>query len=334
MSIVWAWAGFIVIIGVVLALDLGVLNRHAHVVKMREALAFTAFTIVLASIFAGVVYFAYDAHWFGLGLTADPLDRVVNDGRLAAVKFFTGYVIELTLSMDNVFVMALIFQHLRIPPLYQHRVLFWGILGALFMRGAMIGVGASLVAKYSWVLYIFGAFLVITAIRMLRSRDHQDVPKESAVISFLRTHFRVTDNYDGHHFLTRIDLKSYLTPLGVALVLVETTDLIFAVDSIPAIFAITADPFLVFTSNVFAIICLRSLYFALAGLIEKFHYLKVSLSLILGLVGVKMLVGHPLKEVVGPALNFWLLGVVMAILLGGALASVVWVRKEARTSRP
>jgi len=322
MSTVWAWIGFLLFVGVILAIDLGVLNRRAHVVKMREALLFTAFTVVLATLFAVAIYFAYNGHWLGLGNHVDQVDGVLNDGRLAAVKFFTGYIIELSLSMDNVFVIALIFQHLRVPPQYQHRVLFWGILGALVMRGAMIGIGAGLVARYDWVLYLFGAFLVITALRMLMTSDSHQSPDETAVIRFLRRHFPVTDRYHEQHFVVTLNARTYLTPLAVALVLVETTDLLFAVDSIPAIFAITADPFLVFTSNVFAIICLRSLYFGLAGLIDKFRYLKVSLAAILGIVGVKMLAGSQLKALIGQDLNFWLLGLIGLILAAGAVASI------------
>ena len=322
MSIVWVWVGFLLFVGVILAIDLGVLNRKAHVVKMREALLFTAFTVVLATLFAVAIYFAYDGHWLGLGNHVDQVDGVLIDGRHAAVKFFTGYIIELSLSMDNVFVIALIFQHLRVPAQYQHRVLFWGILGALVMRGVMIGIGAGLVARYHWILYLFGAFLVITALRMLMTSDSHQSPDETAVIRFLRRHFPVTDRYHEQHFVVTLNARRYLTPLAVALVLVETTDLLFAVDSIPAIFAITADPFLVFTSNVFAIICLRSLYFGLAGLIEKFRYLKVSLAAILGIVGVKMLAGSQLKALIGPDINFWLLGLIGLILAAGAVASI------------
>jgi tellurite resistance protein TerC len=291
---------------------------------MREALAFTALTVFLASLFAGFIYFAYNGQWLGLGGHLDRVDHVVNDGRLAAIKFFTGYVIELSLSMDNVFVIALIFQHLRVPPQYQHRVLFWGILGALVMRGAMIGIGASLVARYHWILYLFGAFLVFTAIRMLFSGGDHEAPEEAAIVRFVRRHFPVTERYHDQQFLVRDGARLMLTPLAIALVLVETTDLVFAVDSIPAIFAITADPFLVFTSNVFAILCLRSLYFGLAGLIERFHYLKISLAVILGVVGVKMLAASKLKAIVGPNLNLWLLGLIALILGLGAVASMMY----------
>jgi tellurite resistance protein TerC len=320
---IWAYVGFLLFIGVILAIDLGVLNKDAHVVKMKEALTFAGFTIALACGFAVFVYFAYEAHWLGLGLAVDSVDKAVNDGRLAAIKFLTGYVIELSLSMDNVFVIALIFQHLRVPPQYQHRVLFWGILGALAMRGLMIGVGAGLVARYHWVIYLFGVFLVITALKMLFAKDAHGSPDDTWLIKAVRKRFPVTKGFHEQHFLVTLDGVTHLTPLAIALILVETTDLIFAVDSIPAIFAITADPFLVFTSNVFAIICLRSLYFGLAGLIEQFRYLKVSLSIILLLVGVKMLTASYLKAWFGPNLNFYLLGVIALILAGGAVASVL-----------
>jgi tellurite resistance protein TerC len=318
------WTGFLLFVGVVLALDLGVFNRTPHAPSLKEALAFTAGTVVLALGFTAFVYFAYEGHWLGLGSHIDAVDKQVNDGQLAAVKFLTGYVVELSLSMDNVFVIALIFEHLRVPTIYQHRVLFWGILGALAMRGTMIGIGAQLVARYHWILYVFGAFLVITAVRMLWKNEAEDEAEmESVVVRWLRKHFPVTDRFHEQHFLVELNGRTFLTPLAVALVLVETTDLIFAVDSIPAIFAITADPFLVFTSNVFAILCLRSLYFGLAGLIQKFRYLKVSLALVLGLVGVKMLAMKWIKAWLGDDANVWLLGLIFAILIGGAMASVV-----------
>ncbi len=312
---IWAWTGFLLFIGIVLALDLGVFNKKAHAPTLREAMVFTSGTVVMAGLFAVLVYYAYDAHWLGLGQAVDHVDGHVNDGRLAAVKFLTGYVVELSLSMDNVFVIALIFEHLKVPLIYQHRVLFWGILGALAMRGTMIAVGAQLVARYHWILYLFGAFLVFTGIRMLFQDQAEDEEEmESSVTRFLRRHFPVTDRYHENHFLVELNGRTFLTPLAVALVLVETTDLIFAVDSIPAIFAITADPFLVFTSNVFAILCLRSLYFGLAGLIERFRYLKVSLALVLAIVGVKMLAASWIKAWLGPDANFWLLGVIFTVL--------------------
>ncbi len=319
----------------VLAIDLGVLNRKAHVVSIREALTFTMVLFVLALVFMVVVYLAYENHWLGLGTQIDKVDKVINDGRLAAVKFFTGYVIEISLSADNVFVIAMIFQYLRVPLQYQHRVLFWGIMGALVMRGTMILVGATLIARYHWILYLFGAFLVVTAWKMLRSGD-SDAEKvgDSPVIKWVRRFFPVTPTYHEQQFVIMQEGRRVLTPLAVALVLVETTDLVFAVDSIPAIFAITTDPFLVFTSNVFAILGLRSLYFALAGAIEKFTYLKVSLAAILGLVGIKMLVADLLKEYIGPNFNFYLLGVVAAILAAGVIASMMKARRGGERELP
>lgn len=328
---IWMWTGFLLFVAVVLALDLGVFNRTPHAPTLKEALTFTTGTIVMALGFTAFVYFAYNGHWLGLGNAVDAVDGQVNNGRLAAVKFLTGYVVELSLSMDNVFVIALIFQHLRVPLKYQHRVLFWGILGALVMRGAMIGIGAQLVARYHWILYVFGAFLVVTAIRMLTKNEEEDEAQmESVVVRWLRRHFPVTDRFHEQHFIVELNGRKFLTPLAVALVLVETTDLIFAVDSIPAIFAITADPFLVFTSNVFAILCLRSLYFGLAGLIQKFRYLKVSLALVLGIVGVKMLGMKWIKAWLGEDTNFWLLGVIFGVLIGGAVASWVSDKRDLR----
>ena len=246
------------------------------------------------------------------------------------MKFLTGYVVELSLSMDNVFVIALIFAHLRIPLAQQHRVLFWGVLGALVMRGAMIAGGAALVARYHWALYLMGAFLVYAAARMLLARGRETAPAESGVLRFLRRRFRVTDELHGGRFRITRDGQQWITPLLVALLLIESTDLIFALDSIPAIFAITTDSFLVFTSNVFAILCLRSLYFGLAHLLARFRYLKTSLALILGLVGVKMLVAEWVDAALGDAVNFWMLGTVATVLMVGAAASVLADRRLAR----
>jgi TerC family integral membrane protein len=331
----WVWAGFLLFILLVLALDLGVLNRKAHIVSVKEALAFTFGVVALATLFDVFVYFAYQNQWLGLGQHVDRVDGVVNDGRLAAVKFFTGYIIEVSLSADNVFVIAMIFEHMRVPAKFQHRVLFWGILGALVMRGTMIGVGAQLVSRYHWVLYIFGVFLVYTALKMLWAKSDERVdPDEALVMRLVRRVFPVCQDYREARFLVRDAGKWMLTPLAVSLVLVETTDLIFAVDSIPAIFAITTDPFIVFTSNVFAILGLRSLYFALSGAITKFRYLKVSLAAILGLVGLKMLAAEWLKDVIGPSFNFYLLGIVAVILGVGVLASVIVTRREDRQAEP
>ena len=288
-----------------LAIDLGVVNREAHVVTVREALIFTTVLVILAFAFAGFVHLAYDNHWLGLGAHVDRIDGVINDGRLAFLKFITGYLIELSLSADNVFVMAMIFTHLRIPPQFQHRVLFWGILGALIMRGIMIVVGVALIARYHWILYVFGVFLIYTAAKMLLSKDeagHLETD-EVFIIKQLRRFFPVTGQFNEHHFTAFVDGRRMLTPLAVALVLVEAMDLVFALDSIPAAFAITADPFLVFTSNVFAI---------------------------LGLIGAKMLTGDFLKEHLGPNANLYMLGVVVAILAAGAIASVIATKRDER----
>lgn len=317
-----------------LAIDLGVINRRVHVVSVREALLFTIVLAVLALLFNGLVWLAYSNHWLALGTQVDRIDGALNDGHLAAVKFLTAYLIELSLSADNVFVMAMLFAHLRIPPQYQHRVLFWGIMGALVMRGAMILVGTALIARYHWILYLFGLFLLYTAVKMLLTKQESELEADEVfIIKQLRRFFPVTGKLSGPEFISRVDGRRMLTPLAVALVLIETMDLVFALDSIPATFAITADPFLVFTSNVFAILGLRSLYFALAGAIEKFRYLKASLSAILGLIGLKMLAQDWLQGHLGPAVNLYILGVVVAILVGGVLASVAATRREEKGSQ-
>jgi len=265
----WHWVGFIVCIIFFLALDLGVFHRKAHTVHPREALIWT-----------GV--------WFSLALLFALALRPIR-GQKESLQFLTGYLIELSLSMDNVFVIALIFDYFRIPPSFQHRVLYWGILGALVMRGAMIGAGVVLITWLNWILYVFGAFLVFSGIKMLLVKSEVD-PEKNRVVMLTRKLFPVTRELDGHKFMTVMDGKRALTPLALVLVMVETTDLIFAVDSIPAIFAVTTKPFIVFTSNVFAILGLRSLYFVLAGAIRYFRYLKVGLSLVLVFIGVKMLI--------------------------------------------
>jgi tellurite resistance protein TerC len=327
---IWIWCSFIAFVLVVLAFDLGAYNRRSRIPTIRQALAFSGITVILALAFAAFVYQAYTAHWGGLGLSLDAVDHRANDGRLAMVKFLTGYVVELSLSMDNVFVIALIFEQLRVPPAQQHRVLFAGVLGALIMRGAMIAGGAALVARYEWLLYAMGAFLVFTAAKMLFQGTRSEMPAESGLVRFLNANFRVTKEFHGGHFRIMKDGKRWITPLLVALLLVESTDLLFATDSIPAIFAITTDAFLVFTSNVFAILCLRSLYFGLAHLLKKFRYLKTSLALILGLVGIKMLAAGWIGALLGDAVNFWMLGTVAVILMAGAGTSVLADRRSLR----
>jgi tellurite resistance protein TerC len=322
------WSGFIALVLLILALDLGVFNRTPRAPTVSAALGFAGATAVLALLFAGFLYQAYANHWAGLGLTADAVDHHVIDGRLAAVKFLTGYIVELSLSMDNVFVIALIFVHLKVPAAQQHRVLFWGVLGALVMRGLMIGGGTALVARYHFILYAMGAFLVFTAGKMLAEKDEEETPEASRLVGFLNKNFRVTREFHGGRFRVTIDGKNWITPLLVSLLLVESTDLIFAVDSIPAVFAITTDAFLVFTSNVFAILCLRSLYFGLAHMLERFRYLKTSLALILGLVGVKMLAADWSDALFGDSVNFWMLGTVAVVLMTGAGASILADRRS------
>ena len=266
----WHWAGFILCVLFFLALDLGLFNRHAHVIKFKEAAAWSILWFVLAMAFAGAV--------------------AAGRGREEAIQFTTGYIIELSLSMDNVFVIALIFAFFRVPAQYQHRVLFWGIIGALVMRGVMIAAGAALVQRFQWALYVFGAVLVVTGIKMLFVRDGGVNPERNLFVRAARKFFPVTAELHGQKFITRLDGRRLLTPLALVLLVVETTDLIFALDSIPAIFAVTTKPFIIFTSNVFAILGLRSLYFLLAGAIDYFRYLKVGLSVVLVFIGGKMLI--------------------------------------------
>lgn len=345
---IWIWAGFIVFVLLMLALDLGVFHRHAHVISVKEAMGWSALWIAMGLAFAVFVYFGYEQHWLGLGNSVDALDGRINNGESAATKYLTGYIVEKSLSVDNIFVIAMIFASLGVPAMYQHRVLFWGVLGALVLRGVMIGIGAGLIAKFHWILYLFGAFLIFTALRMLWMKTEHGDPGRSLALRLTRRFFPVTTRFHGEHFLVRAGSAAsqeaeipgaqpvsdeavakaragalMLTPLALALVIVETADVVFAVDSIPAIFAITADPFLVFTSNVFAILGLRSLYFALAGMMSRFRFLKVTLAMVLLVVGVKMLVADWLRDQLGEHFNFYLLGLVLGILAVGIVASVL-----------
>jgi len=265
----WHWLGFIAFVLVCIALDLGVLRRRPHPVKLLEAAAWSALWFALAMIFAAVLW-----RWRGHG---------------DAAQFAAGYFIELSLSLDNLLVIALIFASFKTPPQFQHRVLVCGILGALVMRGAMIGVGAELVQNFEWVLYLFGAFLVFAGVKMMFERQDEVRPEKNPVLRLARKIFPVVPNFDGPRFFTRLNGRLALTPLALVLLLIETSDLIFAVDSVPAVFSVTRSAFIVFTSNVFAILGLRSLYFLLAGALGFFRYLKIGLSVVLAFVGVKML---------------------------------------------
>jgi len=318
------YIGFVAFILGLLALDLGVFHRKAKVVTVRSALAWSAVWISLGLAFTVFVYFAYEGHWFGLGTHAHDL----NDGTSAAVKYVTGFVLEKSLAVDNIFVIAMIFTFLRVPAEYQHRVLFWGIIGALLMRGTMIGVGAALVTQFNWILYVFGGFLIFTGIKMLVAKSEGENFENNVVVRLVRRAVPVTPGYHGQRLFVRDGVPKALhaTPLFLALVLVELTDALFAVDSIPAIFAVTTDAFLVFTSNVFAILGLRTLYFALAGMMDRFKYLKVSLSVVLVMIGAKML-GHGwLKAWLGEHFNFYVLGAVAAIIAAGVIASLAVTR--------
>ncbi|MEO8361408.1 MAG: TerC family protein [Vicinamibacteria bacterium] len=363
----WMYVGFIVLVLVLLALDLGVFHRKAHVVSVKEALGWSAFWISLGLAFSGFIYLGYENHWMGLGLTPDRMTtspqiiegvgEIYNDGSDAMVKYVTGYLVEKSLAVDNIFVIAMLFGFFAVPQIYQHRVLFWGILGALLMRGVMIAVGAQLLTRFSWIIYIFGGFLILTGIKMLLLKSDETDPNENVVVKLTRKLVPVTERFHGEHFFVRagsdasheaaipggrVEIDSVVdkakagallaTPLLLALIMVEVTDLIFAVDSIPAIFAITTDPFLVFTSNVFAILGLRSLYFALAGMIDQFRYLKVSLAVILMVVGVKMLIHTWLKSILGDNFNLYLLAVVLGILAIGVIASLMSAKKTAHAA--
>lgn len=351
----WLYAGFLTLILGFLALDLGVFNRKAHIVGVREAMAWSTLWMTTALLFGVFIYYAYDAQWLGLGTTVDPVDHAVNSGSQAALKYLTGYLIELSLSVDNLFVMAVIFSSFGVPGIYQHRVLVWGILGALVMRGAMIGAGAILIQNFHWILYVFGAFLLYTAWGMLHFKVDKPDPHNNRIVRIARRFLPVTRHFHQEHFFVRAGSPAsrspvlpgrdgndgpgrgvrdpaveaaepgtlMMTPLFLALLMVETCDVIFAVDSVPAIFSITADPFLVFTSNVFAILGLRSLFFALAGMLNRFHLLEVALAIVLALVGAKMLAGHWLEQLLGSDYNFYVLALVLLILIGGVVASLV-----------
>ncbi|MEP6990209.1 MAG: TerC family protein [bacterium] len=301
---IWFWVGFIAFVLAMLSLDLGVFNRTPHVVRAREALAWTSVWFALALVFAG-----------GLAFFA---------GHQAALTFLTGYVIEESLSVDNIFVIVLIFQYFAVPAQYQHRVLFWGILGALIMRGLFIGVGAALLARFEWIIYVFGALLVITGIRMAVKQDEEFDGEQNPFVKVVRRFLPVTADYRGKHFFAIENGRRHATPLLLVLVLVEATDLIFAIDSIPAIFGITRDPFLVFTSNIFAVLGLRSLFFLLASVVTKFHLLKYGLAVILTFVGAKMLAEHWIHI---PTLLS--LGVVVGVLALSIAASLAWPKPVA-----
>jgi tellurite resistance protein TerC len=308
----WMWLGFMGLVAALLALDLGVLHKGAKEIGVRESLALSAFYIALGLGFGGFV-------WWQLGAQA-------------GVEYVTGFVVEKSLAMDNIFVIAMIFGFFAIPRAYQHRVLFWGILGVIVLRAVMIGVGATLVAEYGWVLYLFAAFLIFTGLKMLWWEDHESDLSQNPLLRFMRRRFNVTEGLHGNRFFVRLPDAAtgrsvlWMTPLFLALVLIEVADVVFAVDSVPAIFAITTDPYIVYTSNIFAILGLRALYFALAAVLHRFAYLKQALAVLLVFIGAKVFVADLFGWTKFPA--EWSLAVTFAILAAGILVSLWRTREE------
>jgi tellurite resistance protein TerC len=300
----WLWGGFVAFVVAMLVLDLGVFNRKDHVIRSREALLWSLFWISLAFVFNGLVWWRF--------------------GSRPALEFLTGYVVEKSLSVDNLFVFVVIFRSLGIPGLFQHRVLFWGVVTALVLRAAMIIGGVALLAKFHWMIYVFGGFLLVTGVKFLLDRDAEPHPERSAFFRWVKRLVPTTAKFHGHAFFIKEHGRRFATPLFVALLLIEFSDVVFAVDSIPAVFAVTRDPFIVFTSNIFAILGLRSLYFLLADLIDKFVYLKPALAAVLVFVGTKMLVVEHFH--VHPAVS---LAVILSILGVAVIASLAKARRDA-----
>ncbi|NUB45200.1 TerC family protein [Fertoebacter nigrum] len=308
----WLWFSFIGIVLALLAFDLGILNKTDHEIGIAESLKLSALYITLGVSFGGFV-------WYQMGAQS-------------AAEYLTAFVVEKTLALDNVFVIALIFSYFAIPRVYQHRVLFWGILGVIVLRGIMIGVGATLVAQYGWILYIFAAFLIFTGLKMLVTDDKEMDLNANPVLRFMRKRFRVTDTLHGNAFFVKQpdakgNLVRWMTPLFLALCLIEIADLVFAVDSVPAVFAITTDPYIVYTSNIFAILGLRALYFALAAVLHRFHYLKYALAILLVFIGSKVFVADLLGWQKFPP--SWSLGITFAILATGIVYSLWKSRNDA-----
>lgn len=305
----WPWILFNLFVIAMLALDLGVFHRKAHVVRLKEALGWSVVWICLALLFNVIVYF-----WHGSEV---------------ALQFLAGYIIEKSLSVDNLFVFLLVFSYFSVPSIYQHKILFWGILGALIMRAIFIAAGITLIEKFHWMIYLFGGFLIITGIKMALQKDEEIHPEANPVLRLFRRLVPVTNEYHSDHFFVVKEGRRWATPLFVVLLLIETTDVIFAVDSIPAVLAVTRDPFIVYTSNVFAILGLRALYFALAGIMQLFHYLHYGLSVILVFVGAKMLLSDVYKVPIGIAL-----AVIAGILIISVVASILRPRQTAPLPPP
>lgn len=306
---VWEWLAFFAIIGFMLVLDLGVFHKKSHKVSIKESLAWTAVWITLAMMFNAWVYHSMGAQ--------------------KGLEFLTGYVIEKALSVDNIFVISLIFTYFRVPAQYQHRVLFWGVLGALFFRIIFIFAGVALIEKFNWMIYVFGGFLIFTGLKMLKEEEKHIEVEANPLIKFVKKFWKISPNFDGENFRTTVNGVRHFTPLFLVLIMIETTDIIFAVDSIPAILAITPDPYIVFTSNVFAILGLRSLYFALNGIMEMFEYINYALSGILVFVGVKMIIApwYHFPTIVS-------VGIIIGFLVISVIASIYFPKKNKKLPKP
>jgi len=318
----FVWVAFIAFIMFVVALDLGVFHRRARIIGLREALSWTLVWIALALLFIICIYFLYEFNPAGWDM-----DTAQLSGREAALQYLVGYILEKSLSVDNIFVIALVFSSLSVPAAQQHRVLFWGILGAIVLRGIMILTGAALIAEFDWIVYVFGTILLYSAAKMLTLRQETVDVEEHIAVRLVRRFYPVTSGYRGKNFFVVEGGVKKVTPLFLALILVEASDVTFAVDSIPAIFAVTRDPFIVFTSNIFAILGLRSLFFVLAGMMDRFRYLRTSLVFLLAYIGVKMLLQHHY-----PIPNIISLAVIGGILTVGVLASLI-TSKNVRSQR-
>lgn len=302
------WIIFIAVVVFALILDLGVFNRKPHEIKTKEAAIWTSVWVTCALLFSGVVYLSFENNWIDNPTNLTPTNAVL--------KFVTGYLIELSLSVDNIFIIALIFSSFAIPKKYQHEVLFYGVLGAIVFRAIMIVFGVALITEFSWMIYVFGVFLILTALKLLFSHNEQKDPHDFKIYKWIAKVYPVTTTIEGDKFFIIKNGVKYATPLFVALIIIELTDVFFAIDSIPAILAITADPFIVFTSNILAIMGLRSMYFLVVGMLDKFKYINYSLVVILAFVGVKMIISHHVE------IPEWLsLGVIVLSLAGGMLAS-------------
>jgi tellurite resistance protein TerC len=321
---IWMWLGFLTIVFALLAFDLGVLHKEDKEMGIAESLWLSAFYIGFAILYGVAIWWAYEAEVI-----------TTSDGVHAGIAYFTGFFIEKALSVDNVFVISLIFTYFAIPRKYQYRALVWGIIAVIVLRGLMIGIGAALVQEYDWILYLFGAFLVATGIKMLVVPESDPDVSKNPVVKFMRKHMRVTDELHQQKFFVRQPhpvtgkLVVWATPLFLALVVINVADLIFAVDSVPAIFAITTDTFIVYTANIMAILGLRALYFALAAMVHRFHYLKYALALVLVFIGLKIF-WNGLVGKMNPAIS---LGVTLALIIGGIVYSLYKTRNDAKPAQ-